>query len=471
MKVYVIGMNGLGLMPTTPRKARLLLKAGRAKVVRKTPFTIQLMYKTGCNVQETTLGIDTGSQHIGVAVVADGSVITKEEYALRSSMAKRSLMETRREYRRGRRHRKTRYRHPKFRPHTKRVYTEKAVTRHKHKTHWKKVMAEFTSDRPDGWLPPSIESKVQHHIRIIDRHMEALPPKTVLRIEVGRFDIARMKNPTVHGEMYQKGRLYDEENIKAYVFARDNYVCKVCKKKAGSHREDGSVVKLKAHHIDFRSKAATDNPDRIVSVCDRCHTGAAHKPGGILYEWMVNDKKMSRGYRDATFMSILRIRLFKAFPYARFTYGNITNADRKVIGLPKAHANDAIAIANGPKPVHDSEDTVYYQQVRSRKRSLHEANPRKGRNEPNRTAARNAKNTKSSTCHKRTYYVFDKVTCLGRIGWITGFTGTECRVVDEKGEYIQYPGKSYTQVSLRDVRIVSHNHNWLTGAKAALGKG
>ena len=59
--VLVIGMTGVGLMPTTPRKARILIQAGKAKVHRKTPFTIRLLYKTGSATQETVLGIDTGS--------------------------------------------------------------------------------------------------------------------------------------------------------------------------------------------------------------------------------------------------------------------------------------------------------------------------------------------------------------------------------------------------------------------------
>ena len=471
MRVYVIGLNGPGLMPTTPRKARLLLHAGRAEVVRKTPFTIRLLYKTGCHTQQTALGIDTGSQHIGVAVIAGGSVITKEEFALRSSMAKRSLMETRREYRRGRRYRKTRYRHPKFRPHTRRAYTEQALRRNGHETHWKKIPAAFTSARPEGWLPPSIESKVDHHIRIIRRHMEALPRGTQLAIEAARFDVARIKDPSIHGELYQHGRLYDEENVRAYVFARDRYTCQVCGKKAGSRRDDGSVVKLEAHHIDFKSRGATDNPDRMITVCTACHTGRAHRPGGILYQWMAEGKTVSRGYRDETFMNILRQRLFTAFPCARFTYGNVTNADRKALGLPKTHANDAVAIANGPGRISGEEETVYYQQVRSRKRSLYEANPRKGRKAPNRGAVRNAKNTKSITRGGREYFVFDRVSCLGQTGWITGFAGTSCRVVDACGRYIQYPGKAYTQVNTKDIRVIAHNHNWLCGARVSIGRG
>lgn len=55
-RVLVIGLNGVGLMPCKPQKARKLLKAKRANVVCKHPFTIQLKYKTGCAVQPTLLG-------------------------------------------------------------------------------------------------------------------------------------------------------------------------------------------------------------------------------------------------------------------------------------------------------------------------------------------------------------------------------------------------------------------------------
>lgn len=75
MKVYMIGLNGIGLMPTTPGKARRLLKAGKAEVYQRHPFTIRLLYKTGCNTQPLSLGIDTGESHIGIAVVSQGRVL------------------------------------------------------------------------------------------------------------------------------------------------------------------------------------------------------------------------------------------------------------------------------------------------------------------------------------------------------------------------------------------------------------
>ena len=396
MVVLVIGKNGLGLMPTTPAKARRLLQQKKAEIVYRQPFTIRLNYTTGCANELLRLGEDTGSQNIGFAIISEDRklVLEKDEYHLRSSMEKRSLLETKKQYRRGRRYRKVRYRHPKFRPATKRTYVEKEIKQNKYMTHWKKETNSFQSSRQEGWLPPSIQSKLDHHVRLTRRYMKALPVDTKLRIEIGRFDVQHMKDPAVHGKMYQQGQMYEYENIKAYVFTRDNYTCRCCKKKAGTVRADGSTVKLVAHHIDYRSKAATDNPDRMATVCDKCHTAKAHKPGGILYQWMTDGKAFARGYRDTTVMNILRKRMYLYFSKAEFTYGNITAADRKILLLSKTHANDAVAIAaHGMDAIHTIQETCVYTQLRKQKRSLHEATPRKGRKEPNRMAVRNRKNT------------------------------------------------------------------------------
>ena len=370
MSVFVVGLNGCRLMPVSERKARLLLKGGKASVYRKVPFTIKLNYKTGSTVQPGYLGIDTGSQHIGVSVVQkDGTVLHKEEIGLRDSMSKRKLLESRASSRRGRRYRKTRYRHPKWKPKTKRIYNEKADRKGRH---WKKQKNTFTSKRQAGWLPPSLQSKTDHHIQWIRKLLDLLPEGYRLSIELGRFDPARMKDPEIHGELYQKGPQYDYENVRAYVLARDGYTCRVCKKKGG---------KLHVHHILYRSRGASDNPKYMAAVCSKCHTTENHLPGGILYQWMQDQKKFTRGLRDATFMNILKKRLRKAFPDAVFTYGNITKADREKLELPKSHGNDATAIAlvkTEVKSVKDEEPVIHIQQVRRKKRSLHEETPPKG---------------------------------------------------------------------------------------------
>ena len=67
--VYVLDINNNPLMPCNNVIARLLLKQNKAKVKRKIPFTIKLTYETTNYTQECTLGVDTGSSHIGNSVV------------------------------------------------------------------------------------------------------------------------------------------------------------------------------------------------------------------------------------------------------------------------------------------------------------------------------------------------------------------------------------------------------------------
>jgi hypothetical protein len=40
VSVYVLNMRGKPLMPTTPRKARELIKNEKVKVIQRTPFVI-----------------------------------------------------------------------------------------------------------------------------------------------------------------------------------------------------------------------------------------------------------------------------------------------------------------------------------------------------------------------------------------------------------------------------------------------
>lgn len=452
MTVYVIGSTGKPLMPTSPAKARHLLRDGKAMVYRKVPFTIRLTYQTGGATQNAVRGWDTGEQHIGFSVVRDnGVVLDKAEITLRKSMDKRKLMETRAAFRRNRRYRKVRYRHPKFRLHTVRkyMYDEK-----KHKYRFMKVKADhFSSDRPEGWLPPSIQSKVDHHIHWINVMREITPSKWYDRIEVARFDVQHMKDPTIHNELYQQGRMYGYENVKAYVLAKFNYTCPIC-----GHKFDHEH-RPKMHHVTFKSHGATDNPDEFAPICEKCHTPENHKNGAVLDK--LRKACMRKEYREPAFMNILRKRLYKAFPDAVFTYGNITNADRKALGLCKTHANDALAVAAGNKfkTIRDIRSTTSYVQVRRKKRSLHEANPRKGSKVPNRLAKRNNKNVKSSggLC------INDKVRINGRIGWINSFTGGGVRAVDSTGKYITVSDK-YSQTSFKNVKYLHHTGHWRISA-------
>src|SRR5215472_17327562 len=112
MFVYVLNCHGHPLMPCQPRKARLLLKEGSAKVVRMVPFTIQLRYGSSGYTQEVSLGVDAGTHHIGLSATTKQSVLFEAEVRPRGDI--QALLAARKQLRRARRLRKTRYRQARF---------------------------------------------------------------------------------------------------------------------------------------------------------------------------------------------------------------------------------------------------------------------------------------------------------------------------------------------------------------------
>jgi len=201
MLVYVQNIDKQPLMPTSPAKARILLKIGRAKVVHTTPFTIRLTYVVANHVQPLTHGVDTGSTTIGSAVTDnDENVVYTAEVQLRNDIAKK--MERRKEYRRNRRNRKTRYRRPKW--------AKLKARKDKDTGTWKKP------GRPrKSWLSPTMVSKFHAHQKEIAL-VSSILPIAKLVLETGTFDPHALKNPAVltNPTLYQLGINYGFANTK-----------------------------------------------------------------------------------------------------------------------------------------------------------------------------------------------------------------------------------------------------------------
>lgn len=418
-RVFVINKHGEALMPCSPRKARILLRNKKAKVIKKEPFTIQLLYGSTGYKQDINLGIDSGQRHIGIAVTSQDKVLFQGEIELRQDV--KSLLDTRRSYRRSRRNRKTRYRKDRF--------------------------LNRVGKKKDNWLPPSVASKVNHNINWINRFLMVLPSAT-LHIEVGKFDIQKMKDPTIKGVGYQKGDLYGYQTVKQFVLARDNYTCQVCKQKGG---------KLKVHHIVYRSLGGTNTVDNLITVCAECHTAKNHQIGKLA-EWCAAKKKVTKSYKGATFMNILRRRLFTAFPQAHFQYGARTTLQRAGLELPKSHYNDAVSISGIQKINVKPTSIVMFKQFRKKKRSLHEATARKGRKAPNVTSKRNAKNTKYGKGFWLNDYV--KIKNSRKKGFVNGFKskGTAVYLRNAFGHYVSATSRNYTTV--KNLILINHHNNW-----------
>lgn len=452
MLVYVLNKHNKPLMPCKPQRARKLIKEKKAKVISYKPYTIKLLYGSYGYTQNTNLGIDLGSKNVGVAITSQNKVLAKGEIELRQDV--KSLLETKKILRRSRRSRKTRYRKCKFNFRNKRVFSAPKGTKlkplkkgSKSKKNWRTLATNIDSSRPDGWLPPSIQSRIDNTFFWIDKYYKLLP-KCKLSIEVGKFDMAKMINPEIEGTDYQQGEAFGFYNTRYFVFARDNYTCQVCKKSKDKI--------LHTHHVLYRSEGGSDRAENLATVCTDCHTPENHKPGGILYEWMVKKKRM-KTYKEPPFMNAMRIRVFKKYPQANITYGSITTPKRKELGLDKTHYNDAIAISGIDFVKQNCDEVFKIKQFRKKKRSLHEATARKGRKTKNTESKRNEKNT---VCANG-FYLNDKVEVFGQTGYITGFSGNSSVYIKNiNDEYITIPEKKYKQVSISSLKFISHNNNW-----------
>lgn len=346
MYVYVINKHGQPIMPCKPQKARVLLQEGKATVVKKVPFTIRLLYGSSGYKQSVSLGMDAGSRHIGIVATTEKKVLYAEELSPRNDVVK--LLSVRRQNRRARRNRKTRYRQARF--------------------------DNRVSSKPKGWIAPSVQVKIQEHISAVLRIQKVLP-LTEIHVETAEFDTQRLKavsegKPVPVGTDYQKGEMYDQYNVRQYVLFRDGYKCKCC----GKH---GEGVKLHVHHKESRQTGG-DTPNNLITLCEDCHK-ALHAGTKQL----LDDKaKRGKSYRDSAFMGIMRkamvsqLRELIDIPVTE-TYGYVTKYYRELYHVEKSHINDAVMISKNFEA--ESDDTYYvFKAVRHHNRQLHKNTILKG---------------------------------------------------------------------------------------------
>jgi hypothetical protein len=303
-------------MPCTTAVARQLLKQGKARVVRRTPFTIKLLFGSSGYKQQVVAGMDTGSKSLGAAAIANGKVIYQSEVVLRDDVS--GKMQQRAIYRRNRRSRK-----PRYRP-----------------ARWN----NRTSMRPLGRLAPSICSKVDSHLRE-RRFMESILPVSRWKVELASFDIHRITNPDVYGVGYQDGAQKGFYNVKAYVLHRDNYGCR-------SGRKVKHDAKLHVHHVIFRSGGGTDTPSNLATLCESCHDDL-HAGKFVL--------RASRSRtKHATEVGVVKGAIARrGWPFEG-TFGYETKYKREQsLGWAKGHAADAVAICCGDGEVVAPSPIVY----------------------------------------------------------------------------------------------------------------
>lgn len=229
-------------MPCHPARARELLKKGRAAVYKRYPFTIILKDLVGGNVQPVELKFDPGSKTTGIALVGHFErgleIVFGANLNHRGQKIKKDL-ESRRANRRGRRHRKTRYRPARFN----------------------------NRRRSKGWLPPSLMSRV-FNVETWTERLQRLIPITSIAVETVRFNTQKMQNSEVSGVEYQQGVLVGYE-VREYLLEKWGRQCAYC---------GAENVPLEIEHIQPKSQGGSNRVSNLTIACVRCNQKKSNKP-------------------------------------------------------------------------------------------------------------------------------------------------------------------------------------------------
>jgi len=300
--VFVLNMQGIPLMPCSYAKSKRLIKKGAAKVIKRFPFTIQLNFECENHTQNINLGIDSGYENIGFSASTEKQELISGTLILDGKTKER--LEEKGIYRRGRRY--------------KLWYRKSRFNNRKNK----KIQ-----------LPPSIERKYQTHLNLIKKLKQILPISEIY-IELGIFNVQKLENPHIRGAQYTQGNLYKYQNMRNYLFAKQNGKCLFCKK-------DLKGFSSHIHHIKSRNNNGNNRAENLTLSHKKCHV-KIHKKSLDK-----NLKSNSKDYKQSTFMNIISKRFQKNLPDIIGIFGYVTSMKRNELGLEKTHFNDAFVIARG----------------------------------------------------------------------------------------------------------------------------
>jgi 5-methylcytosine-specific restriction endonuclease McrA len=321
-KVFVLDTKKYLLNPIHPGRARILLSSGKAAVWKRFPFTIILKSEVQVpHLEPLRVKVDPGSKVTGLALVNDasGEVVFAAEVTHRGQEIKKAL-DQRRSVRHSRRHRHMRYRKPRFE----------------------------NRRRRDGWLAPSLQSRIQNVLTWVERLLR-LCPITAISQELVAFDMQQMENPEIADVEYQQGTLAGYET-RQYLLEKWERQCAYCGAKE---------VPLQVEHITPRAKGGTNRISNLCLACEPCNIAKgtqdirvflARRPD--LLQSVLAQAKAS--LKDAAAVNITRWVLYQRLTTLGLPVecgsGGLTKYNRIARGLEKAHWIDAANIGQSTPP-------------------------------------------------------------------------------------------------------------------------
>jgi 5-methylcytosine-specific restriction endonuclease McrA len=321
MRVPVLDTTKKPLAPTTPRRARLLLKSGKAAVFRRYPFIIILRREVdNPTLPDLRLKVDPGSKTTGIAIVnqESGEVVSAAEIEHRGQAVKASL-DARRALRRGRRSRTTRYRKARF----------------------------DNRRKPEGWLPPSLKSRIENVYSWARRLQRAYPIKGIV-MELVKFNTQLMENPEINGVEYQQGELAGYE-LREYVLVKFSHKCAY----AGDDSPCDQILNI--DHIVPRSRGGSNRVSNLVCACrkhnEEKNNLSLEEYGQLRRRDFTTVKSQAKApLKDAAAVNATRWALLTRLKGMGLPVetgsGGLTKFNRTRRDLPKGHWIDAACVGH-----------------------------------------------------------------------------------------------------------------------------
>lgn len=330
-KVFVLDTNKNPLDPVHPGYARLLLKAGKAAVWRRYPFTIILKHAIPApQVEPVRVKLDPGSKTTGIAVLNEtsGEVVFAAELSHRGHKITEAL-DTRRAMRRSRRARHTRYRKPRF---------------------------DNRRNKREGWLPPSQISRISNVLTWVQRLIRLCSVRAI-SMELIKFDMQAMDTPEIAGIAYQQGTLAGYE-VREYLLEKWGRQCAYC---------GARDVPLEVEHINPRAKSRDDRVCNLTLACHPCNEkkGAQNVRDFLKHKPDLLQKLLSQAkapLKDAAAVNVTRWALYDQLQALEMPVecgsGGLTKYNRTMRGLPKAHWIDAACVGKSTPCVLKVQDMM-----------------------------------------------------------------------------------------------------------------
>ena len=328
MSVFVLDKKKTPLMPTSEKRARLLLEKGRAVVIKMFPFTIRLKDRIDGDVQPIRVKLDPGSRQTGIAVVRERIIINTLTGEVTSELNVLNLFQIT--------HRGLAI---------SANLTSRRALRRRRRSNLRYRAARFDNRvRQEGWLAPSLEHRIDTVLSFISK-LRNLVPISAISMELVRFDMQKMESPEISGVEYQQGELQGYE-VREYLLEKWNRECAYC---------HTNQVPLEVEHIVPKSKGGSNRVSNLTLACNSCNQRKGSQPIEIFLSKKPEvlqkiTSKAKKPLKDAAAVNATRWKLANRLKETNLPVelasGGKTKWNRTRLFTLKTHALDAVCVGD-----------------------------------------------------------------------------------------------------------------------------